>query len=189
MFNGHDDPASTSFGLNFGPSHVQMADGTDALVIRVCRSAVACSTAKNPDMITLVTRKKTPLLLHNTTTAQFQQQWERNTEASIIKRGVGPAEQCGVQDPRLVYDPGSKFYILCYTAFGNPYQKPGAPLTCEQSFTRIVRSLTPEVETSWEEVHTTGPGTCLSLFSYCYVECINVLLNDTVPNKLTEQSQ
>jgi predicted GH43/DUF377 family glycosyl hydrolase len=168
MFDGKHDPSSTSFALNFGPSHVTMADGTDALVIRVCRDEVACSTPKNPDLITFVKRTTVgPIDLHNISTIdQLQQQFQPNNEARIIKRPQGPAEQCGVQDPRIVYDPKSKYYYLAYTAYGNPYQKAGQPLTCVQAFTRIIRSLTPEVEASWEPVPTLGPAVNGSIWDY-----------------------
>ena len=94
-----------------------MADGTDALVIRVCREATACSTPRNPDLITLVKRTTTvPLDLANITTiTELQRQFQPNTEQRIIKRPHGPAEQCGVQDPRIVYDPTSQYYLLAYT--------------------------------------------------------------------------
>ena len=72
-----------------------MADGTDALVIRVCRDEVACSTPKNPDLITFVKRTTArPIDLYNISTIdQLQQQFQPNVEARIIKRPQGPAEQ------------------------------------------------------------------------------------------------
>ena len=178
---------------------------------------------------------KTPLTLTNLSAAAFQAQWQPNTEARIIKRPNGTAEQCGVQvsvslclcvsvslclsvsvsaeqcgvqDPRIVYDAASKYYLMACeelafhslsvphthtqrererereretdrqtdrqtctrahsltltsacvsdTAYGNPYQRSGEPLTCVQAFTRIVRSQTPEIESSWESVAVTGP--------------------------------
>jgi predicted GH43/DUF377 family glycosyl hydrolase len=167
MFDGKHDPSSTSFALNFGPSHVTMADGTDALVIRVCRSEIACSTPKNPDLITFVKRTAEPIDLRKISTIeQLQQQFQPNVEARIIKRPKDTAEQCGVQDPRIVYEPKSRYYYLAYTAYGNPYQKVGQPLTCVQAFTRIIRSLTPEVEASWEQVPVTGPAVNGSIWDY-----------------------
>ena len=52
------------------------------------------------------------------------------------------------------------------TAYGNPYQRPGQPLTCVQAFTRIVRSPTPEIEASWESVGAVGPPPNGSMWDY-----------------------
>ena len=128
MFDGAHDPASSSFALNFGPSHVRMADGTDALAIRVCRNASGCSTPTNPDMITFTKRvTKAPLALRNLSVAAFQKQWQPNTEARIIKRPNGTAEQCGVQDPRIVFDRTSKHYLMaCESLHARPSRVPCA---------------------------------------------------------------
>ena len=168
MFDGHHDPTSTEFALNFGPSHVLMPGGVDALAIRVCREGTGCSTPKNPDMITFVKRiaKGRINLANLSSIREFQAQFQPNTEARIIKRPNGTAEQCGVQDPRIVYDPATKYFFLAYTAYGNPYQKAGQPLTCEQAFTRIIRSKTPETEASWEKFLTAGPTVNGSIWDY-----------------------
>ena len=85
----------------------------------VCRNITACSTFSNPDMITLVKRRPVPLDLNNLTSVEWDSQWEKNTEANIIKRPKDSAEQCGCQDPRIVFDHSSGFFVMAFTAYGN----------------------------------------------------------------------
>eukprot|EP01043_Picozoa_sp_COSAG02_P023517 COSAG02_NODE_1259_length_13568_cov_747.342267_5_plen_185_part_00 len=111
LFDGHNRPDTTDFAINNGPSFVRLLDGTDALVIRSCVNRTGCSTPGNPDVITLVKRRKEPVDL-----SDLQSQFERNTMDKIILRPRGPDEQCGVQDPRITVDPRTRTYIMAYTA-------------------------------------------------------------------------
>lgn len=56
--------------------------------------------------------------------AAFQAQWQPNTEARIIKRPNGTAEQCGVQDPRIVFDHVSKYYLMACESLHTPFSRP-----------------------------------------------------------------
>jgi hypothetical protein len=128
---------------------------------RVCRNSTACSSFGNPDLITLVKRKRAPLNLYNLTAADWEGQWEKNTEANIIKRPKDSAEQCGCQDPRIVFDHSSGYFVMAFTAYGNGGAKvvPGAPAVCNIAFTRVMRSKTPEIEASWEYIPVVRTGT------------------------------
>ena len=167
MFDGHHNPWSSDFQLNFGPSYVKMGDGTDALVIRSCFNNTGCSTPANPDHITFVKRNREPLILENLSLDTFQNMWQKNSVERIIKRPEGAAEQCGVQDPRIVYHAASGWYYMAYTAFGDPRQPPASPPECLIAFTRVIRSKTPDIEASWSAPNVTaGPPTNGSMWDY-----------------------
>ena len=166
LFDSVHHPETTDFAHNFGPSHVRLLDGVDALVIRSCVHRPGCSTPGNPDVVTLVKRTVTgPVDLSN-----LQSEFEKNSLDKVILRPQGADEQCGVQDPRITVDRRTGTYLMAYTAYGDGTANPTAcsnatacgptwphcSRCCKSTKTKVVMSKTPEVASSWVRVNRTG---------------------------------
>jgi predicted GH43/DUF377 family glycosyl hydrolase len=151
FFDSRHRPDTTDFVHNFGPGYVKMLDGTDALVIRSCVNATGCSTADNPDVITMVKRSHEPLDIVN-----LQAQFQMNSAARIILRPEGAEEQCGVQDPRITVDYETGLYYLTYVAYGDQRVPPRHPRVCSDVKTKVAVSKSPEDARSWRRLNRTG---------------------------------
>ena len=147
---------SSTFHFNLVPAYVRLPDGTDALLTRSVNSSGQCygntmqcdgngtcdgghqcsaqgaSTAINPDYITLTRYKGGKLLDPD------QAELEPITDASISLRpsrayypynaSGNHVEDCGVQDPRVVYNGKTKTYWMAYTTFGFAEQGSHGPI-------------------------------------------------------------
>ena len=147
---------SSTFHFNLVPAYVKLPDGTDALLTRSVNSSGQCygntmqcdgngtcdgghqctaqgaSTAINPDYITL-TRYKGGTLVD-----PDKAELEPITDASISLRpsrayypynkSGNHVEDCGVQDPRVVYDGQTETYWMAYTTFGFAEQSDKGPI-------------------------------------------------------------
>lgn len=83
------------------------------------------STALNPDYITFTRYRGGKL------TDPDDAALEPITDANIVlvpNRSVGSPEECGVQDPRIVFNNDTGLYVLAYTTFGFAEQSPNGPI-------------------------------------------------------------
>ena len=143
-------PGSSTFSFNLVPSYVKLPDGTEGLLVRsvnssagqcyggtmqcdkqgTCNGGEHCSahgasTALNPDYITF-TRYRGGKLADPDDAAL-----EPITDANIVlvpNRSAGSPEECGVQDPRIVFNKDTGLYVLAYTTFGFAEQSPNGPI-------------------------------------------------------------
>lgn len=112
FFRGGAKSAQSIFLFNYNPSSLPLPDGGEALAVRAqCGGLPGCAWGADVSVVALSRR-----------TALSPLAFAPITNSSVI---LAPAvfsgmndESCGVEDPRVTFDPASKIYYMTYTCWG-----------------------------------------------------------------------
>ena len=107
----------SDFYFNLVPAYLQLPGGQDALIVRSVNGTSwatgTTSTTLNPDKLTLTT-----FVDKDGANDMKSVSVQPIHASSVILEPTGPAEACGVQDPRISYNPADETYYMTYCTYG-----------------------------------------------------------------------
>lgn len=148
-----DLPGHSDFNFNLVPSFLTLPNGTAALVVRSVNGTSwdpakngTTSTTLNPDMLTLTTYRSAPGDTESIRVGPI-------ASSNVILKPVGQQEACGVQDPRIVYNPADKTFYMTYCVYGPPLPQNNKTnplgILCGGAGVGIATTQTPHIASSW----------------------------------------
>ena len=142
----------SAFFFNLVPVYLQLPGGQDAVIVRSVNGTSwahgTTSTTLNPDKLTL-----TRFVSKDGAANMSAVQVNPIRADSVILEPTGPAEACGVQDPRISYNPADRTYYMTYCTYGPPLPKDNKTnpegIKCGGAGVGLATSKTPQVKDSW----------------------------------------